>query len=280
VIDSGDIDAARLLRSHGVRPRHRLGQNFLQDQAAMAQIAAAARIRPDDTVLEIGCGFGSLTRHLARSAAAVVAVEVDAKLAALAAEFLSSLGNVRLICGDILALSPAEIGLTPSYIAAANIPYYVTSPIIRHLLESDPKPRRIVLTVQQEVAERVCALPPHMGVLSLSVQVYGGAEIVAKIPAQAFFPVPKVDSAVVRIEAYETPLISPVLLPVFFRLARAGFMQRRKTLRNSLAAGLHLSPSEAASLLTGADIDPQRRAETLGLAEWEGLSREAARRLA
>jgi len=274
------MDADKLLRSHGIRPRHRLGQNFLEDEAALAEIAAAARIRPDDTVLEIGCGFGSLTRHLARSAATVIAVEVDPKLAALAAETLSSLGNVRLICGDILALSPAEIGLAPAYIAAANIPYYVTSPIMRHLLESDPKPRRIVLTVQEEVADRVCAHPPHMGLLSLSVQVYGTAEIVARIPAQAFFPAPKVNSAVVRIEAYESPLIPPGLLPVFFKLAKASFLHRRKTLRNSLAAGLNLTPAEAAAMLTAADIDPQRRAQTLDLAEWEVLTREAERRLA
>jgi 16S rRNA (adenine1518-N6/adenine1519-N6)-dimethyltransferase len=119
-----------------------------------------------------------------------------------------------------------------------------------------------------------------MSLLSLSVQVYGTAEIVARIPSQAFFPAPKVDSAVVRIEAYGTPLIPPPLVPVFFRLARAGFMQRRKTLRNALAAGLNLSPTDAAGLLTAADIDPRRRAETLGLAEWGLLSREAAGRLA
>jgi 16S rRNA (adenine1518-N6/adenine1519-N6)-dimethyltransferase len=280
VTESEDIDAARILKSHGIRPRHRLGQNFLQDQRALEHITAAAEIRPDDTVLEIGCGFGSLTRYLARSATAVVAVELDPKLAALAAELLNSLSNIRLICGDILTLAPGEIGLGPAYVAAANIPYYVTSPIMRHLLESDPKPRRIVLTVQQEVAERVCAVPPHMSMLSLSVQVYGSAEIVAAIPAIAFFPVPKVDSAVVRIEAYETPLIPPALVPVFFTLAKAGFMQRRKTLRNALAAGLSLSPVDAAGLLSAADIDPRRRAQTLGLAEWEALSREAARRLA
>ena len=274
------MDAAKLLRSHGIRPRHRLGQNFLEDAAALAEIATAARIRPDDTVLEIGCGFGSLTRHLARSAATVIAVELDAKLAALAAEALSSLGNVRLIGGDILALSPAELGLPPAYIAAANIPYYVTSPIIRHLLESEPRPRRIVLTVQQEVAERVCAHPPHMSLLSLSVQVYGKAEIVTRISARAFFPAPKVDSAVVRIEAYESPLIPAGLLPVFFKLAKASFLHRRKTLRNSLAAGLDLGAAEAAGMLTAADIDPQRRAQTLDLAEWEVLTREAERRLA
>jgi 16S rRNA (adenine1518-N6/adenine1519-N6)-dimethyltransferase len=231
-------------------------------------------------VLEIGCGFGSLTRHLARVAATVVAVEVDNRLAELAGEVLRAFGNVRLVCGDILALSPDELGLAPDYIAAANIPYYVTSPIIRHLLESIPKPRRVVLTVQKEVAERACAVPPQMSLLALSVQVYGKAEIVARIPAQAFFPVPKVDSAVVRIEAYGTPLIAPTLLPVFFRMAKAGFLHRRKTLRNSIASALKLAPPQAADLLVAAEIDPQRRAQTLSLAEWGALSQQAERLLA
>ena len=244
-----EMDAARLLRSRGIRPRHRLGQNFLQDEGVLTQITAAAEIDPQDMVLEIGCGFGSLTRHLARFAATVVAVEVDAKLAELAKEVLRPLGNVRLVCGDILALSPAELGLASNYIAAANIPYYLTSPIIRHLLESVPKPRRLVLTVQEEVAERACAVPPQMSLLALSVQVYGSAKIVARIPAQAFFPVPKVDSAVVRIEAYQTPFIAPALLPLVFRLAKAGFLQRRKTLRNSLAAALDLAPSRGRRLI-------------------------------
>lgn len=267
------LDAAAVLRQYGIRPDRRLGQNFLQDETALRGITDAAKITQDDTVLEIGCGLGSLTRHLALAANRVVAVERDPRLFAVARAVLESFPNVQLIYADILALSAEELGLPPDYVVAANIPYNITSPILRNLLESRPLPRRIVLTVQREVAERICAVPPRMSVLALSVQVYGGTEIVGHMPASAFFPVPKVDSAVVRIELYGEPLIPLPLLPVFFRLVKAAFGQKRKILRNSLSSKLGMSPAEAAQLLMDADIDPQRRPETLVFADWERLSR-------
>jgi 16S rRNA (adenine1518-N6/adenine1519-N6)-dimethyltransferase len=140
------------------------------------------------------------------------------------------------------------------------------------LLESESKPRRIVLTVQKEVAQRICAKPGDMSLLALSVQVYGKPRLAAQIPAEAFFPAPKVDSAVLCVDIYPSPLIKDDLLDTFFKLIKAGFSQKRKTLRNSLSSGLHISPTEAAELLTRADIDPQRRAETLSIEEWERLS--------
>ncbi|MFN2120511.1 MAG: ribosomal RNA small subunit methyltransferase A, partial [Anaerolineales bacterium] len=149
---------------------------------------------------------------------------------------------------------------------------YVTSPIIRHLLESLPRPRRMVLTIQEEVARRACASPPEMSMLSLSVQVYGSAEVVAIIPPPAFYPVPKVSSAVLRIEAYDSPLVPYGRLPILFQVAKVCFMHRRKMLRNSLAQGLHV-PAEAASrILETAGIEPSRRPQTLSLAEWDVLS--------
>jgi len=159
----------------------------------------------------------------------------------------------------------------PNYIVAANIPYYITSAVIRHLLSSDKKPRRIVLTVQKEVAQRVCSAPGDLSLLALSVQVYGKPRIAARIPADAFFPVPKVDSAVLCIDIYPSPLISAEHIDTFFHLSKAGFSQKRKMLRNSLSAGLRISPNEAADLLTRANIDPQRRAETLSINEWQTL---------
>ncbi|HEY9152999.1 MAG TPA: rRNA adenine dimethyltransferase family protein, partial [Anaerolineales bacterium] len=194
------------------------------------------------------------------------------KLVTVLQTILKPYANVRLIHGDILDLTSKELELPAEYIVAANIPYNITSAIIRHLLESEPKPRRIVLTVQKEVAERICATPPDMSLLALSVQVYGAPKIMAHIPAHAFFPAPKVDSAVVKIEIYSEPLIQPSLLPVFFKLTKAGFSQKRKTLRNSLSAGLGISTTEAESLLAKAEIDPKRRAETLNLNEWNRLS--------
>ena len=154
-----------------------------------------------------------------------------------------------------------------------NIPYYITSAVIRHLLESKSKPRRIVLTIQKEVAQRICARPGDMSLLALSVQVYGAPRIAAQIPADAFYPAPKVDSAVLVIDIYPSPLIHEELLDTFFKLSKAGFSQKRKTLRNSLSSGLHISPMKAAELLTSADIDPQRRAETLSIEEWERLAK-------
>ena len=275
MIHEGRVSAAEFLRSHGIRPRHRLGQNFLEDPSALAQIASAADIQSDDTVLEIGCGFGSLTALLATVAARVIAVEVDGRLLALASEYLRGVGNVDLVHGDILQLRPASLGLTPAYVAAANIPYYVTSPIIRHLLESTPKPRRLVLTIQEEVARRACASPPQMSMLSLSVQVYGSAEVVAAIPPQAFYPAPKVNSAVLRIEAYDSPVVPSNRLPILFRIAKACFMHRRKMLRNSLAQGLHISADEASGVLARAGIEPTRRPQTLSIAEWDALSQAA-----
>jgi 16S rRNA (adenine1518-N6/adenine1519-N6)-dimethyltransferase len=139
------------------------------------------------------------------------------------------------------------------------------------LLESEPKPRRIVLTVQKEVAQRICAKPGDMSLLALSVQIYGEPRIAATIPANAFFPAPKVDSAVLVVDIFSSARIQAELLEPFFRLIKAGFSQKRKTLRNSLASGLRISPPEAADILTRADIDPQRRAETLSIEEWEQL---------
>jgi len=154
----------------------------------------------------------------------------------------------------------------------ANIPYYITSAVIRHLLESASKPRRMVLTVQKEVAQRICAEAGDMSLLALSVQIYGKPRIAAQIPANAFFPAPKVDSAILIVDLYSSSRIREELLNTFFNLIKAGFSQKRKTLRNSLSSGLHIPPTAAADLLTQGNVDPRRRAETLSIEEWEKLS--------
>lgn len=265
------LNAPALLKQYGLRPDKKLGQNFLQDPFALDSIAAAAEIQPTDTVLEIGPGLGSLTRYLAVAAREVIAVELDPDLIPPLQAVTQPYDNIRIIHGDILKLSPQELVREPGYLVVANIPYYITSAIIRHLLEHDPKPRRIVLTIQKEVADRICAQPGDMSLLALSVQVYGQPRLVQRIPAGAFFPAPKVDSAVLCVEIYENPRIQPELLNTFFKLVKAGFSQKRKTLRNSLSSGLHISPLEAESLLKKANIDPMRRAETLSIEEWQLL---------
>ena len=236
------------------------------------------------------------TRYLAIAAQEVIAVEIDDRLLPALHETLAPFKNVRIVVGDILKLDPAyllsgqkrgagsakpssvirppsSVPHPSSYKVVANIPYYITSALIRHLLEAEIKPKRMVLTVQKEVGQRICEQPPKMSLLALSVQVYGEPTIAAKIPAGAFYPAPKIDSAVVRIELYPDPLISAPLLPIFFRLAKAGFSQKRKMLRNSLSAGMAWPKDQAETVLKEAGIDPQRRAQTLSLAEWEMLSR-------
>ena len=265
------LNAVNLLKRHGLRADKSLGQNFLQDPLALEKIASAAEIESTDSVLEIGPGLGSLTRYLAVSAKEVVAVELDEKLIPPLKVVIAPYPNIRLIHGDILEFSPSELVNQPGYLVVANIPYYITSAIIRHLLENEPKPRRIVLTIQKEVADRICANPGDMSLLALSVQVYGKPRIAARIPAGAFFPAPKVDSAVLCLDVYPEPQIKNELLETFFKLIKAGFSQKRKTLRNSLSSGLHISPTNAADLLTKANIDPQRRAETLSIPEWQSL---------
>lgn len=266
------LDVPRLLRQYGLRPDQRLGQVFLVDPVALRRVTEAADITKSDTVLEIGAGLGSLTRYLAVRAGSVIAVELDANLIPPLEHVLSPYHNVLVVQGDILELDLAQLIQAPDYLVVANIPYYITSALIRHLLDSSVRPKRIVLTVQREVAARICAAPGEMSLLALSVQVFGQPQIMAHIPAGAFYPSPKIDSAVVRIDLYPSTVIPSPLLETFFHLARAGFSQKRKTLRNSLTGGLALKPSEAERLLQAAGLDPRRRAETLNLDEWGRLA--------
>lgn len=268
------LNVADLLKQYGLHADKRLGQNFLQDPYALEKIMHAADIRPADTVLEIGPGLGSLTRYLAAAAQKVITVELDDRLFPPLEAVIAPYHNVNLVHGDILEIEPNEIIKQQDYLVVANIPYYITSALIRHLLESSPKPRRIVLTIQKEVAERICAGPGELSLLALSVQVYGQPRIAKHIPAGAFFPAPKVDSSVLVVDIYPSPQVDENFLDIFFQLIKAGFSQKRKKLRNSISAGMHQTPIETEKLLNAADIDPHRRAETLSLEEWGKLSYE------
>jgi 16S rRNA (adenine1518-N6/adenine1519-N6)-dimethyltransferase len=266
------LDIPDLLRRYELRPNKRLGQNFLVDPANLQKVVEVAQVSPGDSVLEVGPGLGSLTRLLARQAARVVAVELDGRLIPPLKEVLADFTNVEVVQGDILSLHPGSWGQPPGYLVVANIPYYITSALIRRLLESRPQPARMVLTVQKEVAERICAGPGKLSLLALSVQVYGQPRLAAIIPAGAFYPPPQVDSAVVRIDLLPEPRIPPPLLEGFFRLAKAGFSQKRKNLRNALAGGMRWTSAQAEEFLAKAGIDPRRRAETLSLEEWSSLT--------
>jgi 16S rRNA (adenine1518-N6/adenine1519-N6)-dimethyltransferase len=263
------LDIPNILRKAGVKPDKSLGQNFLIDEIYLDQIIQAAKIQQKDTILEIGPGLGSLTRRLAQAAFRVIAVELDARLIPLLQDVLRSYTNVSVLHGDILKVNLTQLQLDPGYLVVANIPYYITSAVIRHLLELPSPPRRFVLTIQEEVADRICAAPGDMSMLALSVQVYGQPTIVTHIPAEAFYPSPEINSAVVSVDLYPTPQIPVVVLDVFFRLTKAGFSQKRKTLRNALAGGLGMYPSQVEHILRKASIDPMRRAESLSISEWE-----------
>jgi 16S rRNA (adenine1518-N6/adenine1519-N6)-dimethyltransferase len=265
------LDVRRLLRDAGLRPRKSLGQNFLISEGALERVAAAAGIERDDVVLEIGAGVGSLTRHLAARARRVVAVEIDPAFLPILKSILAAFPNVAVVPGDILALPLEKImGRTDSegYKVAANIPYYITSAVIRRLVESAVRPRRIVLTVQKEVADRICAAPGRMNLLALSVQYYGTPTVVGKIPADSFYPVPDVDSAIVRMDLDGAPDRDPDSANRLFRIARAGFSQKRKMLRNTLPAGLGVGADRIDRVLGAAGVDSRRRPETVTVDEW------------
>jgi len=270
-LDLPPLHVPALLRKYGLKPDKRLGQVFLVEPIALQRVVEAAEILTGDSVLEIGAGLGSLTRYLAAAASKVVAVEVDERIMPALQEILTPFTNISLVYGDILELDPAELMGQAGYLVVANIPYYITSVIMRHLLETRLRPQRIVLTVQREVAGRICAQPGEMNLLALSVQVYGKPRISAYIPAGSFYPLPKVDSAIVRVDIYPTPVIPYTQLDLFFRLAKAGFSQKRKTLRNALVGGLAWKTEQVEQLLQAASIDPRRRAETLSLEEWQRL---------
>jgi 16S rRNA (adenine1518-N6/adenine1519-N6)-dimethyltransferase len=267
------LDLRGLLRRYNLHPKKRLGQNFLADEAALQKVVAAAELQPGDTVLEIGPGLGSLTRHLARAAQRVIAVEVDQGLLPALEDTLRPFGNVDVIQADILRLNLAAVpGLASGYVVVANIPYYITSAIVRHLVEASVAPSRIVLTVQREVAERIAAQPGDMSLLAVSVQFYAVPHIVARLPAGAFYPRPEVDSAVIRLDVRPQPAVPVADVDSFFRVVRAGFSQKRKQLRNALGGGLRLSSAQADALLAQAGVDGQRRAETLALEAWGALA--------
>ncbi len=283
-------DPRALLRRYGLRPRRSLGQNFLVDPTAPDRIAEAAALRGDETVLEIGAGLGTLTRALAERAAQVIAVETDPHLLPVLEAEIADFPNVRLVHGDILTLEvPRLLGVEPpprdgrgwpplreGYVAVANLPYYITAAVLRHLLESAPRPERLVVTVQREVAQRIVAAPGRMNLLAVSVQFYGRPQVVMRLKRGAFYPPPAVESAVVRIESYAAPPVEVPDVALFFRLVRAGFAQKRKQLRNALAAGLGWPPQRVAELLQQAEVPPSWRAERLDLEAWGRIARRFA----
>lgn len=270
---------AQLLRSLGLQARKHLGQNFLASTAALRQILLALEISYSDIVVEIGAGLGTLTGYLVAHASQVVAIELDDSLASYLENRFQDLPGFRLVHGDVLTLNPDDLlpGREPIYKVVGNLPYYITSAAIRHLLSWQPLPALVVVMVQEEVAQRMTAGPGDMSLLSLMVQLSGPAEIVARVPAGAFIPRPKVDSAIIRIIPIENRL-SPDEEEALFHLARAAFQQRRKTLLNSLSGPLSLSKKALAELLESVGISPIARPQSLSLDQWRSLAGLTVRR--
>ena len=272
-----------LLRRSSLRARKGLGQHFLVDEEVLKLIISTAELTATDVIMEIGPGLGVLTRELARRAGWVVTIELDSKLAAILKQTLASFSNVSVINEDILEIDaaallqeqqarfPTTISSPFDYKVVANLPYYITSPVLRRFLEASLKPRIMVIMVQKEVAEAIVAEPGQMSVLSVSVQFYGKPTIISYVPAPCFYPAPEVDSAILSVALYPKPAVDVTDERSFFKLVRAGFSASRKQLGNSLAQGLELPKAEALTLLERASIMPQRRAETLILEEWARL---------
>jgi len=323
------IQLISYLKSHGLYAKHSLGQNFLVDRNVLNKIVEAADLKSEDLIIEVGPGMGVLTEELLKKAGKVIAVELDRKLVQLLNCHIAKLfdftpvspckgaennnitiqqyNNFELRNADILKLNIPELVQDKPYKVVANIPYYITSKIIQLFLTQENKPETIVLLTQKEVAERICAKPGDMSLLSVSVQAYGKPEIIGIVPKESFFPVPKVDSAILRIKnihpfnchfnstkSVEKSCVQEDLSPLspfaqggfemaqdgkgygekeFFRLVHIGFASRRKTLANNIAAGLHIDKQKASGIIKRAGLSESVRAQELSLEQWQGVAR-------
>lgn len=249
-------------------PKKSLGQHWLSDDEALQAMVAAVQVGGDDTVLEIGPGLGTLTGKLVAVASEVVAVEFDGRLAAELPGRVAA-GNLRVVQSDILRFDPA--GLPAGYKVVANIPYYLTSNLIRMLSESTNPPAAAAILVQKEVAERVAAAPGAMSLLSVTAQFYWQVSLGRVVKAELFTPPPRVDSQILIMQHRRKPLFDDVDPKRFFQLVKAGFSERRKTLRNALSGGLRLDKPAAERLLQSAKLDGSLRAQALRLDQWHEL---------
>ena len=296
----------QILESHGVKPNKVLGQNFLIDKNILNKIVATANLKSSDIVLEVGPGVGTLTQELAKTAKKVIAVEKDKKMCEILKETLADFNNVEIIQADALSVIP---GLTRNlehvgkpldsrfrgndkkkggndkrgYKLVANIPYYLTSPLIRKFLEEKNQPQEIVLLVQKEVAQRICAKPlrrrqgyggqARMSLLAVSVQFYAEPKIISYVSKNCFLPAPKVDSAIIKLTPHSKG--RPTSHQLFFKIVKAGFSHPRKQLLGNLTKGLKLNKKTAQEWLTSCGIKPTQRAETLNVEDWKNLTKKA-----
>jgi 16S rRNA (adenine1518-N6/adenine1519-N6)-dimethyltransferase len=296
------ISPRNILNRYKIRPSKGLGQNFLIDKNALKKIIEAAGIKPSDVIIEIGPGLGVLTQALAKQAKTVIAIEKDPKMCEILKENLKDYNNIKIINADILktrlACEPqprrerssstgVENYKIKNYKVVANLPYYITSPVIRKFLEADNPPKLMVLMVQKEVAQRICGKPPRMSLLAVSVQFYANPEIIGYVKKQSFWPQPKVDSAILKISAFIQRKY-PAFNQRFFRIVKAGFSQPRKQIASnfmkklalsspkglalSLSKGVKLNKNQIINWLALNKINPTQRAESLDIKDWINLT--------
>ena len=268
-----------LLKKCQVRLSKRLGQNFLIEKGVITKLIRAANLGPKNIILEIGPGIGILTVELAKKVKKVIAIEKDQKMVEILKETLEDFKNIEIIKGDVLKFRildfgfPGRDGFPSNYKVVGNLPFYLTAPVIRKFLETiEVKPRQMILVVQKEVGQRICARTPDMSILAVSVQFYAKPEIISYISKKSFWPQPKVDGAMLKIVP-KKPITSLGLVDLFFKIVKAGFSQPRKQLINNLSRGLKFNRGEVKDWLLKNNIQPNQRAETLTIEDWLSLTK-------
>ncbi|HYF05459.1 MAG TPA: 16S rRNA (adenine(1518)-N(6)/adenine(1519)-N(6))-dimethyltransferase RsmA [Patescibacteria group bacterium] len=282
-----NLNILQQLKHYGITPNKTFGQNFLLDEVVLHEIVEAAELTPNDLVIEVGPGIGNLTRLLLEKAGHVISVEKDTSLTSVLRDIKQDFPNYYFELGDVLHTTPRGLvenasaknrsftGVSPdSYKVVANIPYYITGKIIRHFLAQHPRPSLMVLLMQKEVAENLTANEGDLNILGISVQLYGKVEYVKRVPSDSFYPVPKVDSAIVKIDLRQK---SPFLIKderQFFRVLKACFLGKRKQIHNTLKNNLKLDELTVQELLSNIEIDPKTRPQQLSIQKWIELSEE------
>jgi len=275
MVSNSKKSAQNLLKKYRIRPSKRLGQYFLVNKKILNRIIKSASLKKNDVVFEIGPGIGILTQELAKRVKKVTAIEKDPQMCEILKETLKGLNNVEIIKGDILKppITRYLLLITNNYKIVANLPYYIVSPVIRKFLEIKNSPKEMILMVQKEVAQRICAQPPRMNLLAVSVQLYAKAKILFFVPKKCFWPQPKVDGAIIKLETRDNRKKVSIDKNLFFKIVKAGFSQPRKQIVNNLSKMLKLDKGKTKTWLLKNKIEPKQRAETLRMQDWIDLTK-------
>ena len=268
-----------ICQAYGITPKKSKGQNFLINESVIDKIINAAKLTSNDTALEVGPGLGILTEELIKKSKKVISIELDKKLFDFLKVKFVDVKNLNLINEDVLKINPSDYGLqTAAYKIVANIPYNITSIFLKKFISNEPKPQSLVLLVQKEVAERVCAKAGKMSLLSISIQLYGNPEIIETVDKTNFFPQPAVDSAILKIAKVKSQkdletLLDGVEEKRFWQIAKVGFSAKRKQLANNLASGLKISTDKARKAIVDANLEPLIRAQNLEIKDWINVAK-------